>query len=94
MKDFPGVPTFIERGFKGRYFDNWAGVFVPAGVPQQVMDVLADACEKMLKSKEFIESTEKTGCVMNYMARSQFLKHLEEDRKIVDPMAKELGIKN
>ena len=94
MKDFPGVPTFMERGFKGRYFDNWAGVFVPAGVPQQVIDVLADACEKMLKSKEFIEATEKTGYVMQYMARAEFLKHLEEDRKVVDLMAKELGIKN
>jgi tripartite-type tricarboxylate transporter receptor subunit TctC len=94
MKDFPNVPTFLERGFKGRYFDNWAGVFAPAGVPQQVVDVLAEACEKMLKSKEFVESTEKTGCVVHYMARAELLRHLEEDRKIVDPMAKELGIKN
>jgi tripartite-type tricarboxylate transporter receptor subunit TctC len=93
MKDFPHVPTFLERGFKGRYFDNWNGIFAPAGVPQQVVDVLADACEKMLKSKEFIESTEKTGNVIRYMARAEFLKHLEEDRKVVDLMAKELGIK-
>jgi tripartite-type tricarboxylate transporter receptor subunit TctC len=93
MKDFPNIPTFLERGFKGRYFDNWNGIFAPAGVPQQVVDVLADACEKMLKSKEFIESTEKTGNVIRYMARAESLKHHEEDRKVVDLMAKELGIK-
>ena len=94
MKDFPGVPSFLERGFKGRYFDNWAGVSSPAGVPKNVIDVLADACDKMLKSKEFVESTEKTGCVIQYMTRVEFQKHLEEDRKVVDAMAKELGIKN
>ena len=93
MKDFPNVPSFLERGFKGRYFDNWAGVSSPAGVPQMVVDALADACEKMLKSKEFVESTEKTGCVIRYMARVEMQKHLEEDRKIVDVMARELGIK-
>ena len=94
MKDFPSVPTFLERGFKGRYFDNWNGIFAPAGVPQQVVDVLADACDKMLKSKEFVESTEKTGYVIQYMTRVEFQKHLEEDRKVVDAMARELGIKN
>jgi len=93
MKEFTNVPSFLERGFKGRYFDNWAGISAPAGVSQMVIDTLADACEKMLKSREFIESTEKTGCVIRYMARSEMQKHLEEDRKVVDPMARELGIK-
>jgi tripartite-type tricarboxylate transporter receptor subunit TctC len=93
MKDIPEAPSFQERGFKGRYFDNWAGVSSPAGVPQNVIDALVDACDKMLKSKEFLEGTEKTGCVIRYIKRAEFQKHLEEDRKVVDAMARELGIK-
>jgi len=93
MKDLPDVPTFQERGFRGRYFDNWAGVFAPAGVPQNVIDTLVEATDKMQKSKEYIESTEKTGCVIRYMMHAELLKHLEEDRKVVEPMARELGIK-
>ncbi len=93
MKDIPDAPSFEERGFKGRYFDNWAGVSSPAGVPQHVIDALVDACDRLMKSKEFLEGTEKTGCVIRYIKRAEFQKHLEEDRKIVDAMARELGIK-
>ncbi len=93
MKEIPDALTFQERGFRGRYFDNWAGVFCPAGVPQPVVVTLTDACEGMLKSKEFIESTEKAGCILGYMNGAEFTKRLEEDRKVIDAMAHNLGLK-
>ncbi len=93
MKDIPDAPTFQERGFKGRYFDNWAGLFVPVGVPQNVVDTMTEASEKVQKSKEYIETLEKTGSVVKYVVGADFQKWLEEDRKAVDAIARELGIK-
>lgn len=93
MKDIPDAPTFQERGFKGRYFDNWAGLFVPVGVPQNVVDTMTDSSEKVQKSKEYIETLEKTGSVVKYVVGADFQKWLEEDRKAVDAIARELGIK-
>lgn len=29
MKDLPDVPTFSEKGIKGRFFDNWTGLLTP-----------------------------------------------------------------
>jgi tripartite-type tricarboxylate transporter receptor subunit TctC len=93
MKELPDAPSFAERGFKARYFDNWAGIASPAGVPQVVIDTLIDASEKISKSKEFAEATEKTGTGIQYIRHAEFVKHLEEDRKIVEAMAKEMGLK-
>jgi tripartite-type tricarboxylate transporter receptor subunit TctC len=93
MKEFPHVPTFSERGFKGRYFDNWTAPFAPAGVPQTVIDTLLEATEKVLKSKEYAESIDKSGGMLKMMTHTEFVKGLEEDRKLVEAIAKELGLK-
>jgi tripartite-type tricarboxylate transporter receptor subunit TctC len=93
MKEFSDVPTFSERGFKGRYFDNWTAPFAPAGLPQPVIDTLIEATEKVLKSKEYAESIEKSGGMLRHMTHVEFVKGLEEDRKVVESIAKELGLK-
>jgi tripartite-type tricarboxylate transporter receptor subunit TctC len=93
MKEFPDVPTFLERGFKGRYFDNWTAPFVPAGVPQQVIDTVIEATGKVVKTKEYAEGIEKTGGLVKYVPHAEFVKGLEEDRKMVESIARELGLK-
>jgi tripartite-type tricarboxylate transporter receptor subunit TctC len=93
MKEFPDAPTFTERGFKARYFDNWTAPFAPAGVPQTVIDTLLDATEKVLMSKDYAEAIEKSGGMLKSMTHNEFVKGLEEDRKVVDTIARELGLK-
>lgn len=93
MKDLPSIATFHERGYKQTFFNNWVGLFAPVGVPPSVVDTLAQASEKVIKSKEFIDSIEKTGSVVEYVTSAEYLKALEEERKVADTIAKELGLK-
>jgi len=93
LKDLPDVPTFKEKGFKEMFLNNWVGFFAPAGVPKNVVDTLAQASGKVVKSKEFVESIEKTGSVVEFMTPGEYRKSLENERKLTDGIARELGLK-
>ncbi len=49
-----------------------------AGVPQEVVNTLAQASEKVVKSKEFVEAIEKTGSVVDFVTPAEYLKSLED----------------
>jgi tripartite-type tricarboxylate transporter receptor subunit TctC len=93
LKDLPGVATFKEKGFKETFLNNWVGFSAPAGIPQPVMDLLIQTSEKVVKSKEFMDHIEKTGGVVEYMRSAEFQKMMEDERKIGDAIAQDLGLK-
>jgi tripartite-type tricarboxylate transporter receptor subunit TctC len=93
LKDLPEVPTFKEKGFKQTFLINWVGLFPPAGVPQAVVDTLAQASEKVVKSKEFIEAIEKTGSSAEFLTPEQYKKVLEDEKVVAEKIALELGLK-
>src|SRR5262249_4460131 len=37
---FPDVPTIAEAGYPGHEVGFWMGVFVPAGTPKELVDIL------------------------------------------------------
>jgi len=40
LETLPGVPTLDELGIKGQESETMAGVFVPTGTPQPIVDLL------------------------------------------------------
>lgn len=52
-EQMPDVPTFAELGMPDFRFDAWAGLVVPAGTPDAVVDVLARSLDKLAASPEF-----------------------------------------
>ena len=93
MKELPDVATFNEKGFRQTFLNNWVGLFAPAGVPPSVVEILTQGSEKAVKSKEFVESIEKTGSIVEPMTRAEYEKALEDERKVGDAIAQELGLK-
>jgi tripartite-type tricarboxylate transporter receptor subunit TctC len=60
----PNLPTIAESGFPGLGdFESsvWFGLVVPAGTPRAVVDKLADAANKALKSDEVVAKLKKSG---------------------------------
>ncbi|MDO8713491.1 MAG: tripartite tricarboxylate transporter substrate binding protein [Polynucleobacter sp.] len=63
---FPDVPTMAESGFKDFEVDSWYAMFVPAGTPQLIIDVLYKATVKVLdepsvKEKLLVQGAEAVG---------------------------------
>ena len=92
MKELPTVPTTVELGIKGDYMDSWAGAFVTAGTPKPVVDTLASAAEKVIKSKEFGARIEKTGGVVKYILPAEFRSMIERDKNTALEIAKKEGL--
>ena len=93
LKEFPDTPTFKEKGFTQTYMDNWNGLVVPAGVPQNVITTLTAASEKAVKSKELITAVERTASVVDSASGEAFRKRIENDRNMIEAIASELKLK-
>lgn len=54
LAGLPGVPTAEEAGLQGLDIRIWHGLFVPAGVPAEVVQTLSSALRGALKDPELI----------------------------------------
>lgn len=57
----PDVPTFAEVGMKDFRFDAWAGLFMPARTPDEVIDKLSRSLDKLVASKAFESQLAEAG---------------------------------
>ncbi len=48
----PGLPTIAEAGVPGYDFNGWFGLFAPAGTPKPVIDTLAAATMRAVRSPD------------------------------------------
>jgi tripartite-type tricarboxylate transporter receptor subunit TctC len=57
----PDVPTFTEMGYKDIVFQDWLGVFAPAGVPMPRVRQLNEAIAEVARSPKGAESLAQIG---------------------------------
>jgi tripartite-type tricarboxylate transporter receptor subunit TctC len=89
----PDIPTFQEAGFKGMVLDQWFGVFVPAGTPQDIIAKLNAEFAKSLTDAKVRESMLKAANEPVGGSPADFAKHVRNDSAKYARLAKELGIK-
>lgn len=58
---FPDTPTMEELGYPDATAGSWSSIAVPAGAPQEVVDVLAESFGKALETPEVTEYLGKFG---------------------------------
>lgn len=92
IEPFPDIPTFSEKGYTQHFFNNWVGIFAPAGIPKSVVDVLVPASEKVIKSKDYISKIEKTGASVEYMSHADCHNFIEKEIKTAEAVVKEIEI--
>ena len=51
----PDLPTVSEAGVPGFWFNGWYGIVAPASTPRGIVNRLADALRRIVKSPEIVE---------------------------------------
>jgi tripartite-type tricarboxylate transporter receptor subunit TctC len=82
LKDFPNVPTTVEKGHPELNLKVWVGFFAPAKTPPAALKRLSAAINDALKDAEAIASIEKAQALIENLGPTEFAKFLgEEERK-------------
>ena len=82
LKDFPNVPTTVEKGHPELNLKVWVGFFAPAKTPPVALKRLSAAINDALKDPEAIASIEKAQALIENLGPAEFAKFLsEEERK-------------
>lgn len=79
IASFPDTPTFRELGHPSVEFYIWAGLFVPAGVPTPVMEVLRSALRKACEDPEVVRAFAGAGSPVAYQDAPEFARFVEQD---------------
>ena len=78
FEGLPNVPTFVESGVD---FDMimWYGVFTPAGAPRPVIEKLARVVQKVMASKDMMESIRSAGADPIHNTPEEFRAQLRKE---------------
>ena len=82
LKDFPNVPTTVEKGFPELNLKIWVAFFAPAKTPPAIVQRLAGALAETLKDAEVGGQVEKAQALVENLAPREAAKFFaEEERK-------------
>ncbi|HMF51532.1 MAG TPA: tripartite tricarboxylate transporter substrate binding protein [Candidatus Saccharimonadales bacterium] len=82
LKDFPNVPTTVEKGFPELNLKIWVGFFAPAKTPPEIVKRLAGALHDSLKDPETAANIEKAQALVENLGPQEAAKfYAEEQRK-------------
>lgn len=79
LKDFPDVPTTVEKGFPNLITATWGGFAVRSETPKVIVEKLEKVFKEVLKDKELIEKFEKTGFIVENLGLEESAEFLAKD---------------
>jgi tripartite-type tricarboxylate transporter receptor subunit TctC len=81
LKDFPNIPTTVEKGFGELNLKIWVGFFAPAKTPAPILKRLAGAIGEALKDAEAIAQIEKAQALVENLGPLETAKFLAEEER-------------
>ena len=88
----PDVPTVAESGYPAFNAVGWAGVYVPNGTPQPIIDKLNAAIAKAVTLPEVKKEFEEQGVEGASSTQAEVAKMLQQDFVHIGELAKSIGI--
>ncbi len=88
LSDLPNVPTLRELGYNRDLPSPWAGIYGPAGLPEEVKKVLVPAIEQAMKSPEINAKLKELYFLPTYKAPADHRQLLVEDYENAKAMIK------
>jgi tripartite-type tricarboxylate transporter receptor subunit TctC len=91
--NYPDIPTVAQAGFPGMTFDGLIGLFGPKEMPQANRDRIAADIKAVLADPVVADRFKATSQAISPGTAAEFAASIEEQRKVLAAIAKELGIK-
>lgn len=85
----PDVPTLAESGIESlNGFESvmWRGFAAPAGTPDEITSILAEAVGKVCQNEEFLKKAEEAGISIDFKGADEFKAYYEENHENVRSM--------
>lgn len=92
MPDRPELPTLREKGYSGFEQVGWAGLFVPAGVPREVVAFMSEGITQAMQGPELTQSIGALGMVPTAMPSEAFAALVRSDYAFWGKVIRELGV--
>ncbi len=93
LAGMPDVKTLAEQGYPGAVFTAWSTIVYPAGVPQPIVDKLADAFGKVLEDPEIVKYFADRGSnIMRGMSKEKLGAFFEAERVKTKDIIERAGI--
>ena len=89
----PGLPTIAESGLPGFNYENWWGLFAPAGTPASVVNTINAAVNKVLVGPEMKQLLEREGADAAPMTVAQLADLLPKEIARYRKASQEAGLK-
>ncbi len=86
----PDVPSFKELGIKAE-FAQWAGIFVPAGTPDAIVNKLREAAKVAANDAKVKQAIGGSGSPIQFLDAPDFQKYVEGDAKKMADVVKAIG---
>jgi tripartite-type tricarboxylate transporter receptor subunit TctC len=89
----PGLPAIAESGVPGFTYENWWGLFAPAGTPASVVSTINASVNKVLVSPEMKQLLDREGAAAAPMTVAQLADLLPKEIARYRKAAKDAGLK-
>ena len=90
VADLQGIPTLRELGYNRDLPSPWAGLYAPAGIPEEVKKVLVPAIEQAIKNPEIMSKMQQMWFLPGYKAPAEHKQLLIEDYETARGLAKKI----
>lgn len=91
VADMPDVPTLRDLGYARDLPSPCAGIFAPAGIPEEAKRVLVPALEKAIKSPQLIEKMNRIRYLTDYRPPAEHRKLWIADFETAKSLAKKIS---
>jgi tripartite-type tricarboxylate transporter receptor subunit TctC len=90
LSALPEVPSLSELGPKVT-FSQWAGLFVPAGTPDAIVDRLREASRTAAHDERVIKAIGAAGSPIQYQDAPEFAQFVDEEAELMSGVVKRIG---
>ena len=92
VSNLPEIPTLRDLGYAADLPSPWAGVYAPAGIPDEAKKVLVPAIEKAIKNAEMMARMQKMWFLPGYKPPAEHRRLLIDDYENARALSKKMGI--